>query len=559
MSKKTILRALLAITLMFLAGLGMIRFKASSTASQQQGYRGTGMAQLDDGDVVQARLAAGGEPLIHKPARVRQNGPIAGTTYKNVQVLTELPIGEFGRTMTAMTDWVAGKESCNYCHVDGNFASDEKYTKVVARRMLQMVRHVNNTWKPHVGETGITCYTCHRGNALPSERWFTPAPDQVKGAFTGHQARNTPSMTVRLAALPNDPYTAFLKGPETVDEIRVAASAALADRAYGEGQKAVNAEKTYGLMLHVTQALGVNCTFCHNSRAFASWAESSPQRVTAWKGIRMVRDLNNQFMEPLSPTFPANPEGRLGPTGDAAKVNCATCHQGVNKPLKGFQMAKHYPGLTLPYVMAAAPAASAASAAETPEAPASAASAATPPESAASAMELLAAAKPASSAAPARAVVLAAAAPPAPPPSTTVAVAVAPPTPVAAAAPPAPANPFAALAASGADPCPSLVAAALKGVQAPPGGPGRRVVTGSGRLQFYAAPDLGCRQKGVFILAGEAVEAIEQFGGFTTVHYVNPRTGNHAQGWVATARLAAAGPSADRSDQEIVSQVGARP
>jgi photosynthetic reaction center cytochrome c subunit len=56
----------------------------------------------------------------------------------------------------------------------------------------------------------------------------------------------------------------------------------------------------------------------------------------------MARELNNDYMTPLTDTFPAH---RLGPKGDVAKVNCSTCHQGAFKPLYGAQMAKHYPEL----------------------------------------------------------------------------------------------------------------------------------------------------------------------------------------------------------------------
>jgi photosynthetic reaction center cytochrome c subunit len=42
--------------------------------------------------------------------------------------------------------------------------------------------------------------------------------------------------------------------------------------------------------------------------------------------------------------------------GDVAKVNCATCHQGVFKPLYGESMAKDYPELTGAIHAAAAPA-----------------------------------------------------------------------------------------------------------------------------------------------------------------------------------------------------------
>jgi len=89
----------------------------------------------------------------------------------------------------------------------------------------------------------------------------------------------------------------------------------------------------------MSEGLGVNCTFCHNSRSFGSWEESTPQRVTAWHGIQMARNLNKDYLDPLKATYPAK---RLGPEGDAPKANCATCHQGLNKPLNGAAMLKDY-------------------------------------------------------------------------------------------------------------------------------------------------------------------------------------------------------------------------
>jgi photosynthetic reaction center cytochrome c subunit len=56
----------------------------------------------------------------------------------------------------------------------------------------------------------------------------------------------------------------------------------------------------------------------------------------------MARALNNEYMVPLTDTFPQH---RLGPKGDVAKVNCQTCHQGANKPYYGASMAKDYPEL----------------------------------------------------------------------------------------------------------------------------------------------------------------------------------------------------------------------
>jgi photosynthetic reaction center cytochrome c subunit len=116
-------------------------------------------------------------------------------------------------------------------------------------------------------------------------------------------------------------------------------------------------ERTYGLMMHVSSALGVNCTYCHNSQSFRAWNLSRAQRGTAYYGIRMVRDVNEAYISPLQSVFPAN---RKGPHGDPYKVNCTTCHQGVAKPLGGVSMIAQAPALK----GSSAPAPAAAAAAE---------------------------------------------------------------------------------------------------------------------------------------------------------------------------------------------------
>ncbi len=335
--------------------------------TEQRGYRGTGMQQVTNPRTEQARQAANMPPEISPPARVRPNAPKAGTTYQNVQVLKDLSIAEFGRTMDAMTTWVSPKASCAYCHVEGNFADDGKYTKVVARRMLQMTQDINSKWAAHVGSTGVTCYTCHRGENLPAERWFLPVAQQRPSGFIGNRAeQNLAGASVGLTSLPDNVFSTYLLAEQTAAPIRVAATQALPG---GTRTTTQQTESTYGLMIHLSSSLGVNCTYCHNSRAFSSWGESSPQRVTAWHGLRMVRNVNSEYLSPLGSTFPEIPLGRLGPSKDAAKVNCATCHRGVNKPLYGAKMAEHYPALSAP----------AAAAASAPEVRAAAEPAAQPP------------------------------------------------------------------------------------------------------------------------------------------------------------------------------------
>jgi photosynthetic reaction center cytochrome c subunit len=58
------------------------------------------------------------------------------------------------------------------------------------------------------------------------------------------------------------------------------------------------------LMMNFAESLSVNRAFCHDSRPFTDWLQSTPQRVTAWYGIRLIRDLNTNCLDPLKTTLP---------------------------------------------------------------------------------------------------------------------------------------------------------------------------------------------------------------------------------------------------------------
>ena len=305
----------------------------------QTGYRGTGMEQIYNPRTLIKQASLNQAPTA--PDAASADGPKAGQVYQNVKVLGDLSVGQFNRHMVAITQWVAPDQGCAYCHNVQNFADDGKYTKVVARRMIQMTQKVNQDWKPHVAETGVTCYTCHRGNNIPTQVWTEPKDRKYAGGLLGDLAgQNIATKEAGLSSLPFDPFSPYFKDAAP---IRVNGNEAMA----GVGANANRAslkqtEHTYSLMVHMSESLGVNCTYCHNTRNFQSWEESRPQRVTAWHGIRMARELNNEYIIPLTDTFPPH---RLGPKGDVAKVNCSTCHQGAYKPLYGAAMAKDFPEL----------------------------------------------------------------------------------------------------------------------------------------------------------------------------------------------------------------------
>jgi photosynthetic reaction center cytochrome c subunit len=321
------LAAVLGVALLF-------TFEHPPVDTVQRGYRGTAMVENFDPAIIAALIPKNQLPATLPPLHA---GPPARLVYKNVQVLGDLDVGAFTRLMASMTTWVAPTQGCSYCHSLKNMASDSLYTKVVARRMIQMVRHINSNWATHVQAVGVTCYTCHRGQPVPSYLFYNnPGQAHFTGMAETQTGKNLVSVAAGGSSLPYDPYTPFLEGHAN---IRVQGTTALPD---GNRSSIKQTEWTYALMMHISTALGVNCTFCHMTRSFSDWSQSTPQRVTAWYGIRMVRDLNNNFLDPLQHVFPA---ARLGPTGDSPKIDCATCHQGVYKPLFGVSPVVGFPEL----------------------------------------------------------------------------------------------------------------------------------------------------------------------------------------------------------------------
>jgi hypothetical protein len=82
------------------------------------------------------------------------------TNLKVLKATTGAEVGQVMRTFTAGLG-----VQCTYCHVQGNFASDENPKKEVARHMIQIAQKVNAEFAD--GKLHVSCYTCHRGEAEP--------------------------------------------------------------------------------------------------------------------------------------------------------------------------------------------------------------------------------------------------------------------------------------------------------------------------------------------------------------------------------------------------------
>lgn len=322
-----------AAALLGIASFVGVDWDAPPVETEQVGYRGTGMYVTKDAkEAAEARAA---NVVPESPWEPDPEGDRASEIYENVPVLGHLSDDQFTQFMASITEWVSPEAGCEYCHNIEDMASDEVYTKIVARRMIQMNQTINVDWKAHVGETGVTCYTCHRGNPVPHEVWYRDIePEPASRGYRDGQ--NVVAAFGGGASLPQNALEDYLLGDR---EIRVHADTALPMGTQTATTK--DTENTWSLMMHMSESIGANCVTCHNSRAFNDWDQSPPQRVTAWHGIRMARQLNAEYMAPLTPLFPDDGY-HLGPQNDVLKIGCNTCHQGVQKPLYGVSMMADY-------------------------------------------------------------------------------------------------------------------------------------------------------------------------------------------------------------------------
>lgn len=100
----------------------------------------------------------------------KENEP-AETVFKNVQILKGMPAGRLLRLMKMGWARALGVD-CSHCHVIGQWASDEKKEKGIAREMSNMLGTINRDLLGNIKnlksrEPRIGCQTCHRGQTKP--------------------------------------------------------------------------------------------------------------------------------------------------------------------------------------------------------------------------------------------------------------------------------------------------------------------------------------------------------------------------------------------------------
>jgi len=108
-------------------------------------------------------------PLCAQEAAPRQARPTEPP--KNLKVL-KVPPTEIRPIMRSFR--LALGVDCEFCHVKGDFASDENPKKDTARKMIVLAQDVNAKFPD--GKEHVTCYTCHRGDQEPKTAAPAAAP-----------------------------------------------------------------------------------------------------------------------------------------------------------------------------------------------------------------------------------------------------------------------------------------------------------------------------------------------------------------------------------------------
>ena len=277
------------------------------------------------------------EPEIAQEQAVEEVLPGAVTALDYREPLLDVLTDEnYTRLVTAMREWTG---------IPNLLDGSDNYQNAVALQMIQMTQSINSDWEGHVSvneQVGVTCYTCHRGQPVPSGIWFEGTP--VTLATEGWASvQNRATALSQSTSLPSDALYQYLVegGQITVHDLESRVSGSPAD-----GIPSIqDTERTFSLMNYFANSLGVNCTFCHNTRAFYDVGQVTPQWATASLGIAMVLELNDLWILPIAGILP--PE-RLGPLGDGPKLACNTCHKGAARPLGGTNVIGNWPELASP-------------------------------------------------------------------------------------------------------------------------------------------------------------------------------------------------------------------
>jgi hypothetical protein len=265
----------------------------------------------------------------------------AGTPPTNLQVLTadvNLPkvMGSFNAALGVQ---------CTYCHAAGDFASDSNPKKDVARRMLRVIKQINqhfpdagndflnSRYLPFPeGKQYVTCYSCHRGAAIPVTtipNWHGPDRAPEPGVAQGNRGARAGAARGGAAAATGD-------GAAATDAAAV--PSARGNQMHKNMVFLPVDTNTNLVMPAFRAAIGVECNFCHVAGAQMELGHANdrhldlnPKKLIARSMIGMLQEINTALFpgEDVDLVLTAS---SIPPAGKPY-VTCYTCHRGSRVPL----------------------------------------------------------------------------------------------------------------------------------------------------------------------------------------------------------------------------------
>ncbi len=179
--------------------------RAQSQAGEAQGAAGASPAGADSmrGAVQNGKPAAGQKPAGQK---------LAEEQFKNIQVLKGIPADQLIPAMQFIAASLG--VDCEFCHDHQAMDNDDKKPKKIARKMMTMMFDIDKN--NFDGRLEVTCYSCHRGAAMPVGIPVIKDEEAMNGAEGKKLAE--------YAALPKgeellDKYLAAVGGAEAVQKI----------------------------------------------------------------------------------------------------------------------------------------------------------------------------------------------------------------------------------------------------------------------------------------------------------------------------------------------------
>jgi photosynthetic reaction center cytochrome c subunit len=188
----------------------------------------------------------------------------AAQQFKNIQVLKDTPASQLIPGMRYITSALGVQ--CNFCHVEGDFASDDKQEKQTARKMMTMMFAINNN--NFGGRPQVSCFTCHQGHNEPMGAPALPA-EAVEPQFS-QLAQGAPTVDAILAK-----FAQAKGGADALNKISTRIIH-LDETRDGQTTSIEAYQKAPGEMYSVvTTPQGTATTFCDGTRAWITTERGS--------------------------------------------------------------------------------------------------------------------------------------------------------------------------------------------------------------------------------------------------------------------------------------------